>query len=205
MIGTFALLLFIYSWRAYNIIKIHSQQIAYSVHVVLVYTSLLVQVRMYRVLTLTAVLIWPENDGNRTPFKTKRLRKPKRSQWNGWNQMTPVRFTVLAFNTSLGSAERLHGRDCHEAKHMVLPLFSCWIGYIQRGTGRARDSTQAKYNKYFEAKYNKYFELNFGKPSFRKLTMEMPIEVTLWTVLCNYVRVCCKFFSKFWKFSLAPL
>ena len=36
-----------------------------------------------------------------------------------------------------------------------------------------------------------------GKPSFRKLTMEIPIEVTLWTVLSSFVRVHCEFIGQF--------
>ena len=42
---------------------------------------------------------------------------------------------------------------------------------------------------------------NVGKPSFRKLTMEMPVEVTLWTALSNFVRVRCNF----WGAKGAPI
>ena len=35
------------------------------------------------------------------------------------------------------------------------------------------------------------------KSSFHKLTMEMPIEVTIWTALSDFVRVCCEFFGQF--------
>ena len=52
-------------------------------------------------------------------------RKPKKLQWNGWNRCTLARFTVLAFNTFIGSAERSWQRDHHEAKHTV-PLFGNW-------------------------------------------------------------------------------
>ena len=38
---------------------------------------------------------------------------------------------------------------------------------------------------------------NVGKPSFRKLTMEMPVEVTPRTALSNFVRVRCEFFDQF--------
>ena len=38
---------------------------------------------------------------------------------------------------------------------------------------------------------------NVGKSSFRKLTMEMPAEVTLRTTLSNFVRVRCEFFVQF--------
>ena len=38
---------------------------------------------------------------------------------------------------------------------------------------------------------------NVGKPSFRKLTMEMPFEVTPRTALSNFVRIRCEFFGQF--------
>ena len=38
---------------------------------------------------------------------------------------------------------------------------------------------------------------NVGKPSFRKLTTEMPVEVTLRTALSNFVRVRCESFGQF--------
>ena len=38
---------------------------------------------------------------------------------------------------------------------------------------------------------------NIAKPSFRKLTMEMPVEVTSRTVISNFVRVRCAFFGQF--------
>ena len=38
---------------------------------------------------------------------------------------------------------------------------------------------------------------NVGKPSFRKLTTEIPVEVTLWTALSNFVRVRYEFFGQF--------
>ena len=38
---------------------------------------------------------------------------------------------------------------------------------------------------------------NVGKPSFRKLTMEMPVEVTSRTALSNFLRLHCKFFGQF--------
>ena len=41
---------------------------------------------------------------------------------------------------------------------------------------------------------------NVRKPSFRKRTMEMPVKVTLWTALSNFVRVRCKF-SQFGQFQ----
>ena len=37
---------------------------------------------------------------------------------------------------------------------------------------------------------------NVGKPSFRKLTMEMPVEVTPRTAISNFVRVRCEFFGQ---------
>ena len=36
-------------------------------------------------------------------------------------------------------------------------------------------------------------------PSFRKLMMEIPIKLTLWTALSNFVRIRWKFFSQFWR------
>ena len=38
---------------------------------------------------------------------------------------------------------------------------------------------------------------NVGKPSFRKLTMEMPVKVTPRTAFSNFVRVRCEFFGQF--------
>ena len=40
---------------------------------------------------------------------------------------------------------------------------------------------------------------NVGKPSFRKLTMETPVEVTPRTALSNFVCVRCEFFGHFWR------
>ena len=34
-------------------------------------------------------------------------------------------------------------------------------------------------------------------PSFRKLMMEIPIKLTLWTALSNFVRIRWKFFGQF--------
>ena len=46
---------------------------------------------------------------------------------------------------------------------------------------------------------------NIWKPSFCKLTMEMLVEVTPWTVLSHFVHVHCKFFSQFRKLLRAKI
>ena len=76
------------------------------------------------------------------------------------------------------STQRFPERVQEQFLHRPLPLHRQHVGILQ-------EISVAKHRQ------------NVGKPSFRKLTTEMPVEVTLRTALSNFVRDRCESFGQF--------